>query len=460
MTYREDRTGRRVPRALAWTALALVGTTAFGIALSWAAPDTIIDRPQPWEAVLVWLVLAAVPAGALWLWRREAAQQRLAALARAERRLSAHAETGDDLLGEMDANGVLTYFGPNVEDYLGYTPRELIGRPTETILPPHERDRATRLIATSAAKKSGWTEEPYAFLTNSGEELDVVSSGVAHVGADGKILGFTGTVRRAEAVRLDDQARREKRERVTEVLDKHAVRTVFQPIADVATGAIIGAEALSRFPGEPKQGPDVWFADAAEVGLSAELELFAIEVALEQARQLPPHLYVSVNLSPATLYSPRLLQLVQRSRWQPARLVVEITEHVSIEDYGPLAQRIDELRSLGLRLAVDDAGAGYASFRHILGLSPDYIKLDRALIDGMDDDPARRALVSAVVTFGREVSAVVVAEGIETPAELRTARLLDVDAAQGYFIGRPAPAGPEWALQPPTDSTDVPTIRA
>jgi PAS domain S-box-containing protein len=449
MTSPRTQNGRTARQALAWAALVLVGTTAFGIAVSWAVPDSLVDRPQPWEAVVVWLVLAAVPAAALLLWRREAALQRKTALARAERRLSAHAETGDDLLWEMDPSGVLTYFGPNVVDYLGYKPDELVGRHTDVILPPHERDRTARLLATATAGKSGWTEESYAFVTSNGEELGVVSSGVAHVGADGQVLGFTGTVRRVPLPTVDDRAHREKRERVTEVLENHGVRTVFQPIADVATGAIIGAEALSRFPGEPEQGPDVWFADAADVGLSAELELFAVEVALDQATQLPPHLYVSVNLSPATLCSPRLLQLLQRSHWQPARLVVEITEHVSVEDYGELDRCIGQLRDLGLRLAVDDAGAGYASFRHILGLSPDYIKLDRALIDGMDDDPARRALVSAVVTFGREVSAVVVAEGIETPAELRTARLLDVDAAQGYFIGRPAPAGPDWALQLP-----------
>jgi PAS domain S-box-containing protein len=441
-------TNRGLRRAAAWASLILTGMVALGIALSWAVPDQFTERPAPWESVLVWLVLAAVPVWALYLWRREVALQRSAQLERAERRLSAHAETGDDLLWEMDSGGKLSYFGPNVRDYLGYTPEELVGRHTDVILPPWERERTAKLLSTSKSQGSGWTEEPFTFVTKDGQEQRFLSSGVAHVGAKGDVLGFTGTVRLLDPG--DDEARalEDKKLRIADVLGRRALRMVFQPIADVATGTIIGAEALARFPDDPTQSPDRWFADAADVGLSTELELLAIEIALEAATGLPPHLYLSVNVSPHTVCTDRLSELLSSSSRRPTELVVEITEHVSVEDYSALERCLERLRALGLRLAVDDAGAGYASFRHILGLSPDYIKLDRALIDGMDGDPARRALVSAVVTFGREVSAAVVAEGIETPGELRTARLLDVDAAQGFLIGRPEAAGPEWALHP------------
>jgi PAS domain S-box-containing protein len=435
---------RRLRRALAWAGLVLTGSVAFGTAVSWALPADLAARPKPWESVLVWLVLAAVPVWALWLWRIEIARQRKADLERAHRRLSAHAATGDDLLWEMDPRGVLTHFAPNVEDYLGYTPDELVGRHTDVILAPRERSRAAQLFATGRAQASGWTAQPYTFLTKDGEERRLVSSGVAHIGAEGEVLGFTGTLRPMSTATAQLREHEEKRRRVEDIIRRGELEAVFQPIADVGTGAVLGAEALTRFPTEPGRSPHHVFADAEEVGLGPELELLAIENALDAANQLPPHLYVSVNVSPSTACSGRLPEVLTRASRGTTELVVEITEHVSVEDYEALGSCIQDLRHRGLRLAVDDAGAGYASFRHILGLSPDYIKLDRALIDGMDADPARRALVSAVVTFGREVSAAVVAEGVETPGELRTARMLDVDAAQGYLIGRPAPAGPEW----------------
>jgi PAS domain S-box-containing protein len=431
-------------RALAWGALLFVGTMALSLAVSWALPATYVERPKPWETVAVWLVLATVPVGAVWLWLRDDARARAVEHEKAARRLSAVLETGDDLLFETDPRGTISYFSSNVGDYLGSSPDELIGRHSDVLLPGRERERAARMFESSATLGTGWSEEPYTFVAKDGTEVPVYSSGIAHVASNGEVLGFTGTIRRRES---GDHELTDRRTRIAAVLERRALRTVFQPIADVATGAVIGAEALSRFPDDLGQTPDRWFADAYEVGLGQELELLAIERALDEARWLPPHLYLSVNLSPSMLCSERLADVLTNRAWKPTRLVLEITEHVSVDDYSALAHAIEEFRVLGLRLAVDDAGAGYASFRHILGLSPDYIKLDRALIDGMDADPARRALVSAVVKFGREVNAAVVAEGIETPAELRTARLLDVDAAQGYFIGRPAPAG-DWAPGP------------
>jgi PAS domain S-box-containing protein len=435
----------RYRRVLAWATLAVVGVGTLGFALRWALPGT--SRPRPWETVTVWLALAATPVVGLWLRRRETAERRAAELTQARRRLSAYVQTGDDVLWEMDRNGVITYIAPTVRDVLGYTPDELIGRHTDVILPPREWDRIARLLSDSTAKAAGWTDEPYTFLAKNGGEVRALSSGVAHVVAGGEVKGFTGTVRGLDGASTQQQDLDRQRARIEDVLRRRAVRTVFQPIADVATGAIIGAEALSRFDSAPDVPTEQWFTAAAEVGLSTELDLLAIETALTAARDLPPHLYVSVNASPDTLCSDRLAELLRTGPWRPARLVVEITEHISVENYELLGRCLDMLRERGLRLAVDDAGAGFASFRHILGLSPDYIKLDRALINGMDGDPARRALVSAVVTFGREVSAAVVAEGIETPGELRTARALDVDAAQGYLIGRPTPAGPGWAGQ-------------
>ncbi|HEX3005288.1 MAG TPA: EAL domain-containing protein, partial [Angustibacter sp.] len=207
----------------------------------------------------------------------------------------------------------------------------------------------------------------------------------------------------------------------------------------VGSGDVVGVEALARFAAEPLQAPDQWFRDAADAGLGTELELLAVEKALHGAQYLPPGLYVSVNVSPQTLLSGRLPRLLDESLWPTSRLVLEITEHVSVDDYAELLPFVDELRPLGARVAVDDAGAGYASFRHILRLRPDYIKLDRTLVDGLDHDPAKRALAGAFVTFGHEVGATVVAEGIESEQELRAAGALGIQSAQGYHLGRPAP---------------------
>ena len=236
---------------------------------------------------------------------------------------------------------------------------------------------------------------------------------------------------------------------IRDLLARADLRILFQPIIATDTGRLVGAEALSRFeafnPADPPDPPDAVFARAAEVGLGVELELLAARIALLAAEALPGDLYISVNLSPAAVLSPQLTDVLLGSSVPLRRVVVEITEHVSVPDYKQLVARIDELRALGVRLAVDDAGAGFASFRHILRLSPEYIKLDRTLIENIADDPARRALAAAVVLFAFEMGSAVVAEGVETVAELRMTQTLGIDAVQGFLLGRPTDDWGTWA---------------
>ncbi len=228
------------------------------------------------------------------------------------------------------------------------------------------------------------------------------------------------------------------RARLRAIIAAQSLVILFQPIVDARTRLAIGAEALSRFMHlEPKTTPDVWFAEAARVGMGTDLELLAARMALDAGRSLPEHVYVSVNLSPPAILTGQLATILDRTRWNPARVVLEITEHASVEDYPELIAALADLRRTGLRLAVDDAGAGYASFRHILALAPDYIKLDRSLVTDIDTDPGRRALTSAVITFASDIGAAVIAEGVETEAELRTVQRLGVRAVQGYLTGRP-----------------------
>jgi len=225
--------------------------------------------------------------------------------------------------------------------------------------------------------------------------------------------------------------------RIEEVLARQALTVVFQPIVDLITGRVIGVEALSRFPDLPTRSPDVWFAEAARVGLGAKLELAAIAVALQSIEELPTGSYLSLNAAPTTVTHPDFALLLKTV---PAdRIVVELTEHTSVEDYIALDASLQSLRSSGIRLAVDDAGAGFASLRHILNLRPDIVKLDVAITRGLHIDPARRALAAALLSFGQEIGASTIAEGVETWAELEALRALGIKHGQGYALGRPGP---------------------
>ncbi len=231
----------------------------------------------------------------------------------------------------------------------------------------------------------------------------------------------------------DHQARRT---RIDQVLEAGGPSMLFQPIVALASGQVIGTEALARFKAEPYRPPNEWFHDAAEAGLGVELELAAIRNALEQLGQLPAGTYLSVNAGPETVTSTGLFELLSHAPC--SRVVLELTEHVGVEDYATLLVALQRLRATGLRLAVDDAGAGFASLRHILSLRPDIIKLDIGLVRGITDDPGKRALAVALVAFGSEIDAVVLAEGIESAADLHTLRALGVRYGQGYHLGRPA----------------------
>lgn len=231
--------------------------------------------------------------------------------------------------------------------------------------------------------------------------------------------------------------RADARARIEQVLDRRALQLVFQPIMSLARGTTVAIEALARFPGPPDRPPDVWFAEAHSVGLGVELELLAVEEALLVLRRMPPNVVLGVNASPMAVASRELRRLL--AAVEPRKVAVEITEHVAVDDYAALSRRIAGLRKLGTRISIDDTGAGYASLRHILALSPDYIKLDLALTRDIDTDRARRALAGALVSFVAESGSRLIAEGIETAGELATVRELGIPYGQGYHLGRPVP---------------------
>lgn len=227
--------------------------------------------------------------------------------------------------------------------------------------------------------------------------------------------------------------------RLQSVIDDNAYHIVYQPIFTAADKRIVGYEALSRFSAEPAHPPDRWFRDAADVGMQEELELLVARAALEGLHRMAGDEYVSVNLSPKTLLSQRVFDVF--NDYPGRRIVLELTEHNSIENYRAIRQALAPLKGRGVRIAVDDAGAGYATFRHILELEPDLIKLDRSLIENIDSGKANRALAAALLRFSKEMGMKVIAEGVETAGELAVLRSLGVDLIQGFVWGRPMPLG-------------------
>lgn len=241
-----------------------------------------------------------------------------------------------------------------------------------------------------------------------------------------------------------EHAREKIAERVRAAIDASSFTILYQPIYRCHENRVIGFECLTQFSAAPSRTPDVWFKEAAGVGLSEALEMATGQKALAALAQLPEEVYVSLNVSPAPILSGAITRLLANAPLH--RIVVELTEHDAIADYSRLATMLDPLRRQGLRLAVDDAGAGYASLRHILHLTPDIIKLDISLTRDIDSDHVRRALAAALIRFAEEIGSVIIAEGVETEAELRILRQLGVKKVQGFLTGRPMAIGDAIAL--------------
>lgn len=239
----------------------------------------------------------------------------------------------------------------------------------------------------------------------------------------------------ANVMRPGAAVRAATRERIERVLAGEGLEIVVQPIFALDCGQVSSAEALARFAGPPHQAPDRWFADAVTVGLGEQLELHAIDRALALLPLLPVHIDIAVNAGPETFSSPALFERLEASA--PNRITVELTEHVGVDVCSKIRQSRQVLRELGVKVAIDDTGTGFASLSLVLEMAPDVIKLDRELTHGIDCDPVRRALAKSLVGFAAGTGARVVAEGIETEAELGALAGLGVPYAQGYYLARP-----------------------
>jgi EAL domain-containing protein (putative c-di-GMP-specific phosphodiesterase class I) len=278
-----------------------------------------------------------------------------------------------------------------------------------------------------------------------GTAADELVDGIATVARGGTSLSaevMTGVVaelatqlRREEIEREADEALRGDVERF---VSGHGVWIVYQPIVDLQTRSRIGVEALARFGSIPVRSPDRWFSDATACELGLQLELRTLHEALQGLPKIHDGAFLAVNASHRAAVSPGF---VERLDGVEDRFVLEITEHEAIDDYGALGEGLAPLRERGLRVAVDDVGAGYASLRHALQLAPDMVKMDISLTRGIERDTGRRALAAALISFAEETNTTIVAEGIETVGELKVLRELGVRYGQGFHLGRPAPLG-------------------
>ncbi len=227
---------------------------------------------------------------------------------------------------------------------------------------------------------------------------------------------------------------REARATLLGVIGHRAFRPVFQPIVDLAEGSTVGYEALTRF--DDGADPATRFAAAAATGLGVELELATLKAALQAAKGLSSSMWLSVNVSPRLVLSGAPLRSLLRRHG--GDVVCEVTEHEEIGDYTRFRAMIARLPKV--KIAIDDAGAGFANFRHVLELRPAYVKFDRSLIAGIDQDLIRQELLRGMLPFMRAARCHLIAEGIETKAELAVLQALGVPLGQGFLLGRAAPA--------------------
>jgi len=305
-----------------------------------------------------------------------------------------------------------------------------------------DRDAVLEMLGSGAIGYVVKGSNPQAILEavlNAAHGLSTLSPEVA-----GRVVEAIATQMRGE---LDIRVARESElRRIETALTGVETRIAYQPIWHLRERSIVGREALTRFLGESAPSPDLWFAAAEDCGKSSELEMMSVRCAVEDSNGSPEGGLLWLNLSPGALMSEDF----DASLLEPVtdRVVIEITEHAPVANYDQLNAVLRPLRSDGIRVAVDDAGSGYASFRHILNLAPDFIKLDLSLTHGIDHDPRRQALAAALIAFAEAGGATVVGEGIETLGELKSLTELNVTLGQGYLLGRPEVARWSGATPP------------
>ncbi len=349
----------------------------------------------------------------------------------------------NDARGHTFGDDVLRAVGERLDSAMkgiGF-PARLGGDEFAVVLPDTDANRALALAEAARAAVAGL--EPRGFQLS-------CSAGIACFPDDAKQA--TALLQLADGALYwakrsgRDHARRYDREHVLVLTDEQravldemlerpdAICPVFQPIMRLDSGRIAGYEALARFVGDGKLPPSWWFAQAHRFGLGPQMEAEAVRVALA-AETRPAGTFLSVNVSPSALLAASVRDELPDDLSQ---IVLEITEHEHIADEKSLHAVLAPLRLRGGRVAIDDAGAGYSGLQQVMRIGADIIKLDRALVEGVHRDSAKRALVESFASFAASTGAEVCAEGIECLEELRTLAELGITYGQGFALARPA----------------------
>ncbi len=333
-----------------------------------------------------------------------------------------------------------------------------VGLRSMVCVPLRDRGVPVGVLKVGSSKANAFSHEDVSILTGLAEFLSATLTLAAAVSvAGGQVdTGGHGTSppeseRASQLARFMANVTRpgladdiDAERRIRQVIDSEDFSMVFQPVVSLDSLDLVGAEALARFHPGPYRSPDRWFAEAARIGLGVELELATARKALDSLPLLPQQVKLGVNFGPDAVTDPRLAELIAAR--DPARTVLELTEHSAVENYARMRSSLIELRQSGVELALDDVGTGFSNLTHIINFAPDIIKMDIELVRGIDIDPVRRSLARALVSLAEETGAEVVAEGVEREEERHALIDLGVPAGQGYLIGRP---GPVTALAKP-----------
>jgi len=357
-------------------------------------------------------------------------------LARPEsaQRVSAVFAAARDAIATTDRRGVVTSWNQAAERLTGYSAEEAVGRSLVLLLPAGDGEERHLLDAAAGGRVAELLGVERVRRDGRRISIDITISPLSD--AAGEIMGAALVARPARGSIEHELGRWERRIREA-CRTPGAVRVALQPMIDLEDARVSAYEALARFATGPAS-PAEWFAAAAELGLDGMFEARAIAAALARREDLPPGCAISVNVSPLGLVTGDVQQALADAG-DLSDVIIEITEQSPVSDYAELQLALDGPRRRGARVAIDDTGAGYASLRHVLGVAPDLVKIDRSLVAGIDYDPAKAAVVETLRALATRIDADLVAEGVERTQELAALLRLDVRFAQGYLLGAPSP---------------------
>ena len=238
---------------------------------------------------------------------------------------------------------------------------------------------------------------------------------------------------------------RRRRQRLFELVIEGQVRSVYEPIVEVTSRTVFGYEALARGPeGTELHSPLALFASATEEDLLFQLDCLCRKSGLDGARDLPGGAKLFLNIRPTTMHDPNfraetVVATLERVNLRPSDVVFEISEQESIQNFEIFREVRDYYGKLGFQIALDDVGAGYSSLEAVIELRPEFIKVDRAFVKDIHEDPMRQELLRALLSVSRKIGSQIIGEGLSTLEELETLGDLDIPFGQGWLFGKPHP---------------------